>query len=100
LKYQDYVKKGRALLEELEDLKEIQDCYQSKIAKYALSVCDIRHGGQSGGLYTMKDYALDIGANPKTLSNWVAIYKNVLVKIGIEDPTIEERRKARKVNKV
>jgi len=48
----------------------------------------------------MKDYALDIGANPKTLSNWVAIYKNVLVKIGIEDPTIDEWRKARKVSNV
>lgn len=72
--YNDYVKLGRALLREVR-------CYQVQIAYYATKVCTIRHGGKSGDLYTLSRYAYDIGMNSKTLSEWVSVYRNVILKL-------------------
>lgn len=60
----------------------------TKIAEYATKVCTIRHGGRSDGYYTLVDYANDIGLSPKTLQNWVQIYRNVILKL-------DEKRKAK-----
>lgn len=98
--YNDFVVKGKRIVQKLEELKELQNCYQAKIAKYAVSVCDIAHGGYSKGKYTIKQYALDIGIHPKTVQNWVAVYRNVLVKLDLTEPTVEEWRKASKVNNI
>lgn len=96
--YSEFVTAGKKIVAKLDELKELEKCYQSKIAKYAVTVCEIRHGGISTDIYTMKDYALAIGMNHKTLQNWVGIYRHVLEKIGIEDPTPEEWKKASRVN--
>jgi len=99
-KYFDFVEKGKVLVLKLKDIEEFKNCYQAKIAKYAISVCEICHGGISTNKYTIKDYALDIGLNPKTVQGWVQVYRNVLCKIGIDEPTIEEWRKACKANNI
>lgn len=79
--YQKLVRQGRETLKEIERLEKKIVGYQQKIAMWAVEVCDIRHGGRSNGLYTIKDYARDIGMNAKTLQNWVQIYRNVVMKL-------------------
>lgn len=74
LSYQDYVSLGKKLVEEVEDK-------QIKICMYAMKVCTIRHGGISKGFYTITDYAKDIGIKPKTLQNWLCVYRNVILKL-------------------
>lgn len=98
--YLTLVTKGKNLIDKLNELKELEKCYQAKIAKYAITVCDICHGGISKNKYTLKDYALDVGVFPKTLQNWVSIYRNVIDKLNIEEPTIDEWKKANKVNRM
>ncbi len=55
-------------------LKKIKD-YKRKVAIIALEVCDIRHGGISHNIYTITDFASDIGMNRKTLSEWIQTVK-------------------------
>lgn len=98
--YRDFVDKGHELVKKINELKDLERCYQAKIARYALEVCTIRHGGKSKNLYTIKAYALDIRLNPKTVQQWVSIYRNVLEKIGVEDPTPEEWARASKANNI
>lgn len=74
LTYEKYVELGKKLVEETNDK-------QMKICSYAMKVCTIRHGGRSGGFYTMTDYARDIGLKRKTLSEWMLIYRNVILKL-------------------
>jgi hypothetical protein len=81
--YEDYVLRAREILNKLE-------CYQAHIAQMGLEVCQIRHGGKSNGFYTIKDFAHDIGMSSKTLSNWISIYRDVLTKIGVNNPTPEQ----------
>jgi hypothetical protein len=70
-------------------LREIET-HQAEIAKLALQVCTIRHGGRSNGFYTITDFARDIGIERKTLSHWVSIYRDILSRIDIAEPTKEE----------
>lgn len=100
VKYQDFVTKGRDLVHAIDKLKDLERCYQAKIARYAISVCDIRHGGISTGIYTIKAYAIDIGLNPKSVQGWISTYRNVLERIGIEDPTPEEWKRAVKTDNI
>lgn len=76
--YEQYVKMGRDLVGQIE-------CYQAQIAFYATKVCEIKHGGRTRStVYTLSKYATDIGINRKTLSEWVAVYRNVIQKLGKE----------------
>lgn len=72
------------------DIREQLACYQARIAEIVTKVCEIRHGGKSDGYYTITDFAKDTGFNTRTLSEWVHIYKHVLVKIGVTKPTPKE----------
>lgn len=99
--YKFFVTKGRELAKELLNLEDKTKCYQAKIAKYAVSVCDIRHGGRTPeDRYTLKKYAEDIGVVCKTLQNWVQVYRNVLVKLNLKDPSKEEWGRALKTNEI
>lgn len=62
---------------------------RGQIAKLALEVCDVRRGGNYEGIYTLKQFAKDIGMSSTTLSDWTLIYKTGL-KIDITEPTEEE----------
>jgi len=75
------------------------EAYQHKIAEMALAVCQIRHGGPSDKYYTLSDFADDIKVNRKTLSNWVAVYRDVLLKCDIKKPTPDQWKTASKVEK-
>lgn len=81
--YDDYVQEARMILGQISQQK-------SKIAQMAIDVCQIRHGGRSDSYYTISDFAEAIGLPTKTLQNWIYIYRDVLVKIGITDPTEKE----------
>ncbi len=83
MKYADYVSLGRELLRQVR-------CYQVQIAFYATRVCEIRHGGISRDIYTLKRYAQDIGVGHKTLQSWVQIYRNVVSKLDIDIKDIGE----------
>lgn len=74
---------------------------QVQMAHLATQVCTIRHGGISNGIYTIKQFAKDIGFNPKTLQDYVAIYRSVIKVVGIspEKCTLEQWRAASKVRR-
>jgi hypothetical protein len=71
------------LVNEARKLLEAIDCYQIKIAAMAVKACQIKHGGKSANLYTLTDFANDIGMSRKTLSEWTLVYKNVISKLDI-----------------
>lgn len=89
--YKNYVILGKKELAQIEG-------HQKRICDYAMEVCTIRHGGKSPGIYTLKKYAEDIGMNPKTLQNWMQVYRNVIIKL--EDPEKADFQKASKVNNI
>jgi hypothetical protein len=71
-----FIQAGKAIV-------KTTQCYQALLAHYAIQVCKIRHGGRSNGIYTIKDYANDIGIKHKTLQNWSLIYRRVIQHLGI-----------------
>lgn len=79
--YQKYVELGKQSLGYIKD-------YQMTISRYALAVCDIRHGGPSKNIYTIGKYAEDIGMNQKTLQNWIAIYRDVVKKLDKDEKEV------------
>lgn len=89
--YQEYVDSAKRLVKQI-------DSYQSRIAEMAIAVCQIRHGGKSEGYYTLTDFASDTGINNKTLSEWVSIYRNIIVKAGIVNPTVNDWTNATRAN--
>lgn len=89
--YKNYVVLGKKELVQIEG-------YQKRICNYAMEIVTIRHGGRSPGIYTIKKYAEDIGMNPKTLQNWLQVYRNVIIKL--EDPANADFAKASKVNNI
>lgn len=91
--YQSYVNRGREIAANIESGKV-------EIAKMALAVCDIRHGGKSDGYYTIADYADDIGVNRKNVATWVTLYRDILVKSGKENPSKEDWHTATRVDKI
>lgn len=93
LEYDELVKLGKELYSKVE-------MYQVKISEYAVAACDIRHGGISTGLYTLKDYARDIEMPYKTLQNWVQIYRNVVQKLDCKVVTLSDWQKVRKTNDI
>lgn len=89
-KYNEYVELAKA------ELKSIEG-HEIRICEYAMKVCDIRHGGHSNGYYTIKAFASDIGMNAKTLSNWLLVYRNVIVKLDKKITSSADFLKAKKV---
>ena len=92
-KYNEYVELGKELLGKIEG-------HKIKICEYALAVCEIKHGGISDHLYTIKDYAEDIGMVPKTLRNWLSVYRNVILKIDNIELSNDSFRVARRVDNI
>lgn len=75
--YKELVTEGRDLLQKAQ-------LYQMKIAKLATEACTIQRGGHKSKrnpLYSVKDYATDIGATYTTLMDWVYTYRNVVEKL-------------------
>lgn len=78
-KWTETVEKAKAFV------LQISKC-RLQIAELALEVCDVRWGGGAHwanheGTYTLKRFAEEIGVNPKTLSNWVRVKRNVMDKL-------------------
>lgn len=69
---------AKSYIDKIKKLEDEIHVYEVDIVKIALGVCDIRHGGKSPVLYTIRDFAIDIDINPKTLQNWIAAYRNVV----------------------
>ena len=80
--YNACVRIAKALVGEMEAV-------QYKVACLAVEACEIRHGGISTNIYTMKDFANDVGLNPKSVQNWVRVYQVVATKL----PSKPESRK-------
>ena len=78
------VAKAKKYLDDIKALEGKIGVYQADISELALEVCDIRHGGYSKDIYTIKDFANDIGMHPKTLQNWVSAYRTVVPIVGRE----------------
>jgi len=89
--YQEYVELGKQVVDQVNDR-------QMKICSYAIEVCQIRHGGRSDKLYTMKDYARDIGLNNKTLNQWMLVYRNVILKLTPQQRETMTWKQASRVN--
>ena len=58
-----------------------------KIVKISDEVCDIHYGGRnkqhladikSGKIYTLKQFAFDVGVHPETLQKWSEEYRNIV----------------------
>lgn len=73
-KYNQLVAEGRRIVESMENNK-------LQLVRIALKVCDQIHGGAQKNVYTIKDFATDIGFSERTLSNWVGDYKRLEKKI-------------------
>jgi hypothetical protein len=73
---EEYVIEGRKVVHSFQ-------CHQAVLAYYAMKVCQIKHGGYSKGIYTLKQYAEDIGLQVKTLQNWTLIYKRIVQHLDI-----------------
>lgn len=94
------VTRGKRIVNEIKDIDKKIYAYQMDISKMAIAVCNIRHGGISRDIYTIKNYAADIGLPYKTVQNWVAVYRNVVVKLDKEVRTKKEWSDARVTNDV
>lgn len=96
----DSVAKAKQFLSDIKELGRKVEAVQIEVAELAIKVCDIKHGGFSANLYTIKDFAKDIGMHSKTLQNWVAAYRNVVPYLGSESPkTKEDWAAIRKTNR-
>ncbi len=91
--YNQYVEEAKGFLKNIEETK-------FKISKLALEVCQIRHGGISTQYYTLKDFAGDIGMKPKTLQNWVRIYRDILLVCEKPNPSPTDWKNAGKVENI
>lgn len=76
------VSKAKKYLAIIRGMKRKIGVYEADISELALKVCEIRHGGISTNIYTIKDFSEDIGMNHKTLQNWVSAYRTVVPIIG------------------
>ena len=78
-RWQEYVDRAKSYISKMAQ-------HRLDIAMLALEVCDIRWGGgdhwaNHEGTYTLKRFAEEIGLNPKTLSGWVRVKRNVIDKL-------------------
>lgn len=68
-------------ISEAKSLLRSKKGFQMQVGRLALEVCEVKWGGSSESLRTIKDFAREVGVNPKTLSNWMALYRDVYSKI-------------------
>lgn len=69
-------------IEKAKGLYDKRQEIQMTVAALAVSVCEISWGGRvKEGTYTLKRFAEEIPMTPKTLGNWVVVYKNVYAKL-------------------
>lgn len=87
--YEQIVSEARQHLEKIH-------FHKGEIAKLALEVCEIRTGRAEKGSYTSKEFAKDIGVSYASLMDWVRIYKNVCLPVGLENPTSDDFKDATK----
>ena len=101
MKYNQAVKEAKALLVQIKELEKKIEAHQFSICKLALEVCEIRHGGISTNVYTITDFAEAIGMNKKTLQNWIACYRKVVLKLeeGVFEETDKDWSAARKTQR-
>jgi len=74
--------------------------HQIVIATEAINVCEITWGGarvEYDELFTIKRFSNNIGVTAKTLSNWMAIKRNVYDRLKREDQKIASFNDMRKV---
>jgi hypothetical protein len=90
--YQENVKEASKLYKQV--LANDGELFRIKkqIAKLALEVCDIRHGGMSGNKYTLTRFADDTGISRKTISDWVRVFRLSKV-LGVDIKSDESWRK-------
>jgi hypothetical protein len=74
-------KQYQELVDKAKDLYHVINSNKLEIAKLAIKVCTIRHGGKSDGYYTLKEFSIDCQIPYKRLSEWVITYKTIVVKI-------------------
>lgn len=97
-RYELMVKRGKQIVEDIRELDKKVYAYQMDIAKMAVAVCNISHGGISTNKYTIKDYAEDIGMGYKTVQNWVSVYRNVALKLETKVTTANQWKNATTTN--
>lgn len=85
MKKKDVEKKWTTCVAKAREIHRTLDLPQLEIAKIALEACTITWGGSKKKIaenqHTITRFANEIGVNKKTLSNWVAAYKNVYVRL-------------------
>lgn len=91
--------KYKYCVEQAKDLLKVVECYQATIAYFAVKVCEIRHGGRSNEIYTIKRFASDIGKSHKTVQEWSRVYRGVIAKLNmdVKDITKEDWKAANRV---
>lgn len=81
------IKLAKNLYEKYKFAKQQAREFKFKIVKISDEVCDIHFGGRSkkdlediksGKIYTLKQFALDIGVHPETLQKWSEEYRNII----------------------
>lgn len=73
----EYITEGKKIVKSLH-------CHQALMAYYALSVCQIKNGGNgSQNCYTLRQYSRDVGLNEKSLRQWTLVYRRVIQHLGI-----------------
>ena len=81
------IKLAKNLYEKYKFAKQQAREFKFKIVKISDEVCDIHFGGRSkkdlediksGKIYTLKQFALDVGVNPATLQKWSEEYRNIV----------------------
>ena len=97
-RYELMVKRGREIVKTIREMDSKIYAHQIDIAKMATAVCNIRHGGISTNIYTIKNYAEDINLAYKTVQSWVSIYRNVAQKLDKKIKTKTEWKHATTTN--
>jgi len=62
---------------EIKKAMDLRQNYQMRVAEIALSVCDVKHGGNHKAIHTLSNLAKKTGVKYKTLTGWCDIYRKV-----------------------
>lgn len=83
MKYNELVETAKQIMLQIE-------CHQAEIAKLAMEACEIRRGGNDDRKYSLIDFSKDTGIDHGSIKNWVAIYRDVFLKIEKSSPSAQE----------
>lgn len=97
-KYEKNVAEGMKLYSQVQKIDSELYRIKKQIAKLALEVCDIGHGGMSGSRYTITRFSDDAKIPRKTLSEWIRIFRLSKV-LGVEINSHETWGKVSYVNR-